>query len=354
MKILSFFKTSFLQATLRFNLAVACCACLAYCLIFRPSFLLNDTSYFGILLCGASWFIASKLFIEGLVLPKWSYYILSIPVFMGFSYYFYLYPNSFWLMKTVFLSFISFIFIAPFIGRSSDSDELWSFHFDILKHGIYSGIASLILLIGTTLVLLATEYLFGFTPYPGVYLDTFIVIVIFILPVMKLSGIPTTFEDHTYTSTGSILLKLLLYILIPLLLIYGIILHAYSLKIMITQTLPRGKVAYLVAGFETIMLATYILIQRWKNEHSLIRLFHKYIGWFMILPLLLMAWGLWERISVFGLTENRYFVALLWFWFVASTLIILIRKLNPALWIIGIFSCLFLISSIGPWSIQEL
>jgi hypothetical protein len=257
-------------------------------------------------------------------------------------------------MGTLFLSFISFIFIAPFIGRPSDSDELWSFHFDILKNSIYAGAASLILLIGTTLVLLALEYLFAVTPYSGVYNDTFIIICMFILPAMKLSGIPTSFEDKTHTSKGSILLKLLLYILIPLLLIYGVILHAYSLKIMITQTLPRGKVAYLVAGFETFMLATYILIQRWKTEHSLIRLFHRNIGWFMIIPLILMAWGLWERISIFGLTESRYFVALLWFWFVSSTLVILIRTLNSALWIIGIFSGLFLISSMGPWSIQEL
>jgi hypothetical protein len=353
MRIISFFKTSFLQATLRFNLAVACCACLTYCLIGLPT-LLIDHVYFGIVLCGMSWFVASKLFTEGLSLPKWSYYAFSIPVFIGFSYYFYLHPKSFFLMCTLFLSFISFIFIAPFIGRSSDSDDLWSFHFEVLKNSIYAGAACLILLIGTTLVLLALEYLFSFTPYSGVYIDTFIIIGLFILPVMKLAGIPTRFDDTTQLSTGSILLKLLLYILIPLLLIYGVILHAYSLKIMISQELPRGKVAYLVAGFETLMLATYVLIQRWKIQHSLIRLFHRHIGWFMIIPLMLMAWGLWERISIFGLTESRYCVALLWFWFITSTLVILIRTLNPALWIIGIFSSLFFISSIGPWSIQEL
>lgn len=257
-------------------------------------------------------------------------------------------------MGTLSLSFTSLIFIAPFIGRSSDADELWSFHFDVLKHSIYAGIASLILLIGTTLVLLALDYLFGFNIYSDLYHDTCTVICVLILPVLALSGIPAQFGDNTYTSAGSVLFKLLLYILIPLLLIYGIILHAYSLKIIITQELPRGKVAYLVAGFATIILTTYILIQRWKNEHSLIRLFHRYVGWFMILPLLLMAWGLWARISVFGLTESRYFIALLWLWFVASTLIILIRSVNPALWIIGAFSSLFLISSIGPWNIQEL
>lgn len=70
--------------------------------------------------------------------------------------------------------------------------------------------------------------------------------------------------------------------------------------------------------------------------------------------MILMAWGLWERISIFGLTESRYFITVLWLWFVASTLIIFIRVLNPALWIIGTFSGLFLISSFSPWNIQEL
>lgn len=51
----------------------------------------------------------------------------------------------------------------------------------------------------------------------------------------------------------------------------------------------------------------------------------------MIAPLILMAWGIWERVSIFGLTEARYFVALLWAWFAISTIIILIRASKTAL-----------------------
>lgn len=157
--------------------------------------LLNISPFFFI--SGTFWFVASKLFTEGLNLPKWSYYAVSIPVFTGFAYCFYVYPHSFWLICTVFLSVTSLIFIAPFIGKPSDTDELWSFHFDIIKHSLYAGIASLILVIGINLVLLAIDYLFGLTPYPAVYTDTSLIICVFILPVMILSGIPTQFEDTT-------------------------------------------------------------------------------------------------------------------------------------------------------------
>jgi hypothetical protein len=358
MKFISLFKTSFLSTFLRFDLAVICCAGFTAYFLFPEINVLKFHNSSLILCCGAIWLTASKLFSESLSLPRWGAYALSLPIFGGLAYYFYCLPmlpsSTSWPVCLILLGLMLLIFIAPFIARRSDSEDIWSFQFDILKNGMVAGIASLILILGVCLVLVALDYLFSIKFYSSIYNDIFIVITCFIFPVMVLSGIPTNFEDTTLPPSGSILLKLLTYILIPLLIVYGIILHAYSLKIMITQTLPRGKVASLVAGFEAFILIIYTLTQRWKTNHQPLNLFHRYVGWFMITPLILMAWGICERVSVFGLTEARYFIALLWVWFVVSTVIILIRVSKPALWIVGSLSGLLLMCSMGPWGIIEL
>jgi hypothetical protein len=359
MQISSLFKTSLICTFLRFDLAVICCIALTGYLLFPDINILKFHNSSLILCCGAVWFTASKLFSESLSLARWCFYVLSLPIFGGLAYYLYCLPVFFHASADlsrglILLGIIQLIFIAPFIARRSDSDDIWSFQFNIFKNGMVAGIANLILLWGICLVLVALDYLFSIKFYSSIYNDIFIVITCFIFPVMVLSGVPSDFNDNTLPSSGSILLKLLTYILIPLLIVYGIILHAYSLKILITQTLPRGKVTYLVAGFEAFILIAYTLTQRWKADHHPIRLFHRYVGWFMIAPLILRAWGIWERVSVFGLTEARYFVALLWAWFAISTIIILIRASKPALWIVGSLSGLLLICSMGPWSIIEL
>lgn len=358
MRFISLFRTPFLETLIRFDLAIACCAAFTGYILFPGINILKFNNISLIFCCGAILFTASKLFIESLSLPRWYFYALGLPTFSSLTYYLYQLPMSspgeFWSTGLLLLGLIVLVFIAPFITRRSDSDDIWSYQFGILKNTLIAGIASLILILGLFLILFALAYLFSIKFYNHTNDDIFIVIAYFIYPVMALSGIPTHFEDHTVSSTGSILLKLLMYILIPLLFVYGIILHAYSLKIIITQELPRGQVSYLVAGFEICILIAYTLIQRWKDDHQYIRLFHRYVGWFMITPLILMAWGISERVSIFGLTEARYAIIVLWIWFAVSNAIVLFRALKSTLWIVGTLSGLLLICSIDPWSIQEL
>lgn len=353
MQLIFSFKTSLLKAISRFDLSIVCLAILTYCLIFTPPTIVAN-SYSGILACGVGWFCALKLRCESSRLPLWSFYAIGIPVFIGFSYYahFYYKINLIWL--TTLISLASSILISPFWNRSSDVDDIWSFQFDILKHSTYSFIASLILLTGTCFVLFALEYLFLLKPYSNLYVDIASLIGAFVLPTMILVGIPTAFTDNTTKNTGVIVLKLLIYSIIPVLLIYAVILHAYSLKILITQEFPKGRIAYLVTGFATFLIITYILVLRWKNDHFLVRMFCRHIGWLMVIPLGLMALGLWKRIDTFGLTEARYFLVALWIILSVSTIIILLSRAKPALWIISCTSGMFLIISVGPWSIQEL
>ena len=353
MRFQSLFKTSILNTLIRFNLSILCSITLTYCLIFSPPASISKT-FFGILCSGALYFATLNLIWERFKLPRLSFYFISLPLFAVFAYYAHFHYKPPYIWGTLLLGLIASIFVSPFWGKTSDTDDVWSYQFDILKHSIYGGVASLILLVGIFSVLFALNYLFSFTPYPDIYNDTAIFVLAFCLPVMILSGIPMNFIDNTLQNTGVIVLKLLQYCVIPLLLIYGVILHAYTLKILIAQEFPKGLIAYLVSGFATLLILTYILTLRWRDDQPIIRMFTRYFGWFMIIPLSLMAVGIWKRVAPRGLTEARYFLILLWILFSSNTLIILLRRHNPTVWILSFASALFIISSIGPWSIQEL
>ena len=56
---------------------------------------------------------------------------------------------------------------------------------------------------------------------------------------------------------------------------------------------------------------------------------------------------------LFGLTEARYLLALLWAWMTASTISVLIRTSHPIKWILGSLNGLLLISIITPLSLQD-
>lgn len=356
MRLISFFKSSFLLTILRFDLAILCCAALTGLIISRIKIQNDMPSIYASLICGTLWFIGCKLWVESRTFNRIYFYLIALPVFALTVYYFQTLPKyGFFPQTTLFFSLLSFIFVSPFIWRNSNSDEVWSFYFHVIKNTMFAGFSSIVLFAGVTLILIALKYLLGFQLYSNQYIDMSVLISWFICPLLIMTGIPSEFKTHsTLNHKGEILLKFLLYIVIPLLLIYGIILHIYSIKIFIAGDLPRGKVAYLVAGFSSFLIITYIFTQRWKKQHPAIKLFCKYTGLFMIIPLSLMGWGAWERISTLGLTEARYLLSTFGIWLVISSFLIISQSKNSILWIVGTFSSLSLITSGGPWGVTEL
>lgn len=342
---------------MRFDLAVACAALFTGLFISWGMREIKETQHIIIytsLICGIPWFVGCKLWIESHELSRKYFYLIGVPIFTLIAYYFYGLPNNIFLPRiTLFASLCSFIFISPFILTHQSSDDVWSFHFRLIRNSILANLSSVILLIGAVLILMALDYLLSFKFYSDQYGDISTFISFFMFPLLVMIGIPNDFQ-YPSLPKGEILLKLLVYILIPLLLIYGLILHIYAIKIFISGELPRGKVAYLVAGFSSWIVIVYILAQRWKDDQPIIKFFHNYVGWFMIIPLSLMVWGIWERLSTFGLTEPRYLLCAFAIWLIISTFLILSRLKNASIGIIAAFSGLALIISAGPWGVVEL
>lgn len=98
------------------------------------------------------------------------------------------------------------------------------------------------------------------------------------------------------------------FILSPALLAYMLLLYLYLIKIVVTWSLPKGGVAYMVTSFIALMYCV-------KAIHSFMEKryydwFYRYFSWW-VLPALTMLWvGVAYRVWQYGLTEKRFYLLL--------------------------------------------
>lgn len=97
------------------------------------------------------------------------------------------------------------------------------------------------------------------------------------------------------------------YVFVPAVLIYTVILYLYFGKIVITWTLPKGGIAYLVFAFTII--AMLVKAARLLQQKPICNWFFNNFSLISI-PALTMFWiGVWYRIGQYGFTESRVYLA---------------------------------------------
>jgi Domain of unknown function (DUF4153) len=116
------------------------------------------------------------------------------------------------------------------------------------------------------------------------------------------------------------------YVLLPLVAVYISILLAYESKIIFTWALPKGWVSVMVLASAIFGILAFLLLYPVKNTNKWIQTFTKGYYW-VLLPLVgLLLVAIYVRISQYGLTESRYFVATLGVWLFGVSLYFSISK----------------------------
>ena len=239
----------------------------------------------------------------------------------------------------------------PFMVRE-EVNGLWQFNKYIFIRIVISVLYSGVLFAGLALALVAIDKLFDVRIDEKYFLDLWIVIAGIFNTWFFLSGVPENLpalEDETSYPKG---LKIFtVYVLLPLVCVYLVILYAYAAKILITAQWPVGWVAYLVIAFSVFGILSFLLIyplrsdesQKWVSTYS--RLFY-----FLLLPLIALLFvAIFKRVNMYGITEDRYFVVLLacWLTFISIYLILTgginIRTIPVSLCLVAF------LSSFGPW-----
>ncbi|MCB2288993.1 DUF4153 domain-containing protein [Clostridium sp. CS001] len=173
---------------------------------------------------------------------------------------------------------------------------------------------SLVLYLGLIAILFTIDELLGINIRSELYYYTFLCVTGIFAPSFLLAGIPIKKEVLSLDDYSRLLKVLVLYIIMPLISVYTIILYIYFGKIIITRQWPEGLVSHLVLWYSAISAAVLFFITPLLNEKGWTR---RYMSYFpkAILPLIVMMFiSIGIRINAYGVTENRYYVVALGIW----------------------------------------
>lgn len=262
----------------------------------------------------------------------------------------YVLVTGLFIYTTVFLS----IFIAPFF-KQKDENGFWVFLMKNAKAAVIAGAISAVLLIAIEGLLFGFFNLFDIKPSsvrPFIY--SAIICSCTIFPILFFSGIPSIDEclqeapalNKFQTSANK-------FLFLPVISLYIILLYAYIAKIIIQWEMPKGMVSYLVSASMMLMLlrVTLTLPERINPKPSFEKTLLKILPAACIPLVILMSVGIMRRISDYGISEDRYYIAAVNIFYYIIIAILLIDKIKcKSRYIAIVFCSMFLILTNGPLS----
>ncbi|HNX90150.1 MAG TPA: DUF4153 domain-containing protein [Paludibacteraceae bacterium] len=252
------------------------------------------------------------------------------------------------------VSFGAAVFFAPFITGKRPL-AFWNYVLDVIYQLITAYVFAGVLMAGLSLALLSLDKLFGMNIPDNSY--GYLSVLCFVLfgSVYFLSSMPrlSISEEEKTVEFPKIYKILGLYILLPILGIYILILYVYLAKIIVTWELPNGWVSWLVSilgivGYLTISLIHPIYL---KGENKPAKLFTRFFPIILLPLLILMFVGIMRRLSDYGITINRLYVLLLNLWLFGVSIYIFLTKTRQVKWIYISFAAIAFLFSVGPWSV---
>lgn len=213
-----------------------------------------------------------------------------------------------------------------------------------------TGFYTLVLALGVVSILFAIENLLWSGMNNNLYLYTFIVSGLVFAPLFFLGAMPQSGEEMRQEDFGRIIRGLFLYIILPVLTAYTLVLYIYCARILITTTWPSGMVSYLVIFSAVAGILTVFILRPLLEESPWARNFSRvYIK--ALIPLLVMMFiSIGMRLNQYGVTERRYYVLLIGVWlaFCVIWMNLAGKRSNLAIW--AAMAALLVISVVGPGS----
>ncbi len=218
-------------------------------------------------------------------------------------------------------------------------------------------VVAIVFAAGLSLIVEALDFLFDVRPYKDLHEHIWGTAATLIAPLYGLSLMPRDLDEEIVIAHGknSLLERgvsvLLNYVLVPVVVVYALILHAYAVKILLQGELPRGQVAMMVSIFALGGTAAWLVAWPWHEQGTrLLRLFMR--GWFFlaIVPTVLLVIAIWRRLSDYGVTPDRYGIVLVAIWIAFITIYLAFRRNRADIRaILGGLAILLLVGSVGPF-----
>ena len=267
-----------------------------------------------------------------------------------------------WLLPVVAILWLS---VSPFtrVGHGAEreglEDRFWWINHQAVASAVIGAAAFLLVALGMAAIERSLAILFGFETGQVFYNWILPFAGLFLTPVYWLSTLPKVSDypseglvqpDFTSRAAGF----LGQFILVPLLLVYGLILLAYTAQIVVTQRLPEGMIGWMVLGFVVIGAATWLLLHpAFMRQRALVRLFRRWWFWLTVIPLALFFVAVGVRLDAYGLTDERVLLLAGGVWASLLAGAYLIGRGDIRL-IPALAGGILLLLSVGPWNYANL
>jgi hypothetical protein len=274
---------------------------------------------------GGFWFISIKLWIERMTNKSTLGYAVGAILFIFVGMFIFNSPQKAELSPFIFNGVFLLMYVAPYLGVKTSESEIWSFDYRISLRTLQTGLISAALFTGLAAIYASLRYLFGIKIDEKIFFSTWIIVACFFAPIYAMAGIPQKFDD-TESHYPTFFRIIFGYVGIPLLIVYGIILYAYTAKILLQATLPKGNVSYMVTSFGTIGLFLWLSVYPLINASYKIPQFYlRHFFKFVLIPLALLAVAIVTRLNQYGITDDRYAIAACLIWLTFTALISFIK-----------------------------
>ena len=243
----------------------------------------------------------------------------------------------------------------PFLGRR-EPNAFWQFNRRIFERWLLGAVYAAALFAGLVLALVALDKLFGMDVPDRTYARLWATMAFLFHPLFFLAGMPWDLGAlETDDSWPGGLRAFARFVLVPLTTIYLVILTVYFVKVVVTGQWPSGWIGWLVSGAASVGILTLLLSgpPATRHEAPWASLFERWF-WPAVLPaavMLLLA--IWKRIDQYGITERRYFLAILALWLLGIAIAFTIRRRLQLIFIPVTLAAVAAATFAGPWGAYD-
>lgn len=260
--------------------------------------------------------------------------------------------NFFWIQYFI-LNVVVYgmAFSLPFKKRAVG---LPHFLLETFTHVLESFFFSGAIFIGIAGLIGAVDLLFDYLPYSDIYQD--LAKGIFgIFAVTYFLGVISSMEGtFTYEHQPKVFRRLIVFILMPILIGYAVVLHAYFVKILIEFQLPEGMVGNLVLWYAIVSLIVLYLSRDYGAFSPFSKRFQQFYPFALIVPLGMFFMAIAVRTKAYGITPERYYAILVACYVAICVALLRVSKKDITTLVVWFSIPLMLLSAFGPLSAERL
>ena len=235
-------------------------------------------------------------------------------------------------------------------------NAFWQYNRSLFTRLCVAVLYSAVLCGGLELALVGVDKLLGVDVHDELYFHLFATIGMVVTPWVFAGGIPRdipALEAETEYPTG---LKVFAqYILLPIVIIYLAILMIYLGKILVTTVWPSGWIGWMVSIVAVVGIFAHLLVHpvRDREGNQWVRTYARWYYIIMVPATVMLLLAVGKRIDQYGITENRYILAILGTW-LAGLSVYFVVKSSRNIKVIPITLCIIaFVTSFGPWGVYS-